>query len=180
MKNSVTRLLTAFALSAVSMAAWSVPISTVETADNLIASANLGNSGDTDVANWVSEQLGTSVTFGEKTECDSGCGWESVTGTSATDLYAFELTNSPAWFLVKTGNGSSIGARHFLFENVGSLDFAVFSLSQLGFASNVTITKVSHVSEFGSTAVPEPSAMALLSLGLIGVALGRRRRPAHA
>lgn len=179
MKKNILSALVALALSSISMAAWSVPISVVESADNLIASANLGKSGDPDVAKWVSDQLGSTVAFGDKTECDSGCGWESVTGAAAIDLYAFELMTPASWFLVKTGTGSESGARHFLFENIGSLEFAVFSLSQLGFSGDVTITKVSHVSEFGSTSVPEPSAVALLGVGLLGLALGRRRKPAR-
>lgn len=175
MNKKILGMLATLAACCVSSAAWSVPISTVVSMDNLIASANLGNSGDDTVANWVSTQLGTTVEFGEKTECDSGCGWQSVTGTGANDVYAFELTSSTGWFLIKTGNGSSTGDRHFLFENVGSLDFAVFSLSQLGFSDRVTITKVSHVSEFGSTPVPEPATVALLGLGILGLALGRKR-----
>jgi len=179
MNKNFLRLL-GLAMTCVSSAAWSIPLSTVESIDRLIASANLNNGGDTYVANWVSDQLGTSVVFGDKTECDAGCGWQSVTGTAATDLYAFDLTTSANWFLVKTGNGSSTGDRYFLFENIGSLDYGVFSLSQLGFSSNVTITKVSHVSEYGSTPVPEPATVALLGLGVLGLALGRKRKPTHA
>ena len=159
-----------------SSTAWSIPIGTVGSIDTLLTSAALGNSGEETETSWVSSVLGFSVTFEDKTDCDDGCGWQSVTGTPATDLYAFDLTGSPSYFLIKTGNGSSTGNTHFLFQNIGSLDYAVFSLSQLGFGSRITISKVSHVTEFGSTPVPEPSTVALLGLGVLGLALGRKRK----
>lgn len=176
MKKNMFKHGIALAALLASSAAWSIPITTVQSIDTLMSSAALGNSGEATEASWVSSILGFSVGFEGKTECEDDCGWQNVTGTSATDLYAFGLDDSPSYFLVKTGTGSSTGNTHFLFQNIGALDYAVFSLSQLGFGGRVTISKVSHVSEFGSTPVPEPATLGLLGLGVLGLGLGRKRK----
>jgi hypothetical protein len=174
MNKNILGLLAALALTA-SAPAWSIPIGAVGSADTLLASTDLGNSGEGTEASWISGVLGFAVSFADKTECEVGCSWEAVTGGGA-GLYALELIDTPNYFLVKTGNGSSTGDTHFLFQNVASLDYAVFSLAQLGFGSRITISKVSHVSEFGSTPVPEPATVGLLGLGVLGLAFGKRRR----
>lgn len=154
--------------------AWSIPIGTVGALDSLVTSANLGNSGEDTEANWVASILGGGpVTFEDRTECDDSCAWESVSGTTFSDVFAFALTSTPAYYLIKTGNGSSTGNTHFLYQNLGALDYAVVRLSEMGFGSKVTISKVSHVTEFNS--VPEPMTLGLFGLGFLGMAFGRKK-----
>jgi PEP-CTERM motif len=180
MKKHSIKSLVAVAALAASSTAWSIPVATVGGLDALIGSTTLAHdSGEAAEAAWASSVLGFTVTFDEKTECD--CSWESV---DETNWFALNFgLDAPAYYLVKTGNGSSIDAdtptdgsdRHFLFSNLNQLQYAVISLTQLGFGGSIDITKVSHVTAFGSTPVPEPTTLALLGLGLLGAAASRRR-----
>jgi hypothetical protein len=161
--------------------AWSIPVSTVGTLDALVSSTTLANSGEATESAWVSSVLGYTVTFEDKTECS--CSWQSVDGTP--DWFALDFgLEAPSYYLVKTGNGSSIDAdspsngsdTHFLFENLSELRYGVISLTQLGFGGTLNIRKVSHVTEFDNVPVPEPTTLTLFGLGLLGAAAGRKRK----
>jgi hypothetical protein len=171
----------ALMLGLASAPAHAIPMSIVGEVDTLIGSASLSNSSEETESSWASGLLGYTVEFDGRTTCPKvGCAWQPVTGSAFSDVYAFDLLDDPGFFLVKTGAGSASGSTHFLFQNVGNLGYGVIRLTaQLGFGSNITVTKISHVTELeggGPVPVPEPGTIALFGFGLLGVAWASRKR----
>jgi hypothetical protein len=162
--------------------AGTISVSVVGNIDNLIASTNLGNSGDMTELDWVKVELGklgvdtTGMTIEDKYA--AGTGWDQVIG-AGTAVYAHQLLDAPEYFLIKTGNVTPGDvARDFLFRNNSELDYAVISLLAMGYERIDKIRGISHIDEFGGgTKVPEPGTLMLLGSGLIGMAvMGRRQR----
>jgi PEP-CTERM motif len=106
--------------------------------------------------------------------------------------FALALDNGPEYYLIKTGAGSSLSSDdpvygcskgqgqdcdHFVFENLGSLDWGVFSLGGLGFGEVTTIEKISHADQYGTTThqVPEPGTLSMFGAGVLSLAWLRRR-----
>jgi len=139
-------------------------------------------SGDAIEKAWIADVLGIpagQLTY-QKIAASGGANWEQISGS--TDLFAFNLGSDPTWFMVKTGAGAPFN--HYLFSNVGNLDWAVVDFNEFGF-DDVNVEKISHVAiadgDGGSddlelTPVPEPASLTMLGLGLSATAAAIRRR----
>jgi hypothetical protein len=124
-------------------------------------------------------------------ECDA-----IIYGTNSVGTYAIGLPEEPAYYLIKTGAGSSLSRStspyacdgsdqsggndcdHFVFQNLASLDWGVFNFASLGFSGSIeSIQKIGHVDQFygDATTVPEPGTISLLGAGLFGLVMLRRR-----
>ena len=144
--------------------------------DTLIGATTLGDSGDDTEKDWIADVLGipsNELTYSKVTS-SGGANWQSLGGS----VFAFDLGSEPGWFMLKTGNGATY--RNFLFENLGSLQYAAIDFNDLGFGS-INIGKISHVSAAGDpTSVPEPVSLAGLGAGLAAIAVKLRRQKPQA
>jgi hypothetical protein len=158
-----------------------IPIGNVGAIDTFLSTASLGNSSEATESAWVASKLGVaSFTFEYKN--NNATSWENVTGTAQNDIWAMGLFADPGYYLLKLGTGNN-GDTHYLFENVGELSWAVIDLSEIlaGQGSSFNFGRVSHISEFDSSNValitnPEPATIALLGIGIVGIAGAEVRR----
>ncbi|MDH5423537.1 MAG: PEP-CTERM sorting domain-containing protein [Gammaproteobacteria bacterium] len=148
--------------------------------DDLYADTYLGNSGDTTELHWVEDTLGLatdSLLFNVKIDTVA-TDWTLVDGTPST--YAFALATDPEYYLIKIGTGNlPLGvSSHYLFTNNSEFSYAVLDLTDICSTctdlSNINIGRISHVGEVFST-VPEPATLALFGMGLLVLAVSRRK-----
>jgi hypothetical protein len=141
--------------------------------DTLKYSGNLGNAGEAAELGWVTSVLGGTYTFEFKDDSLDD-EWFDISNLPA-GRYAHALTSAPDYFLIKTGNIGGTANKHFLYQNLASVDWAVIDLVALGIGST-NIDKISHITGFDGTPVPEPTTMLLFGTGLAGLAGMVRRR----
>ncbi len=161
-------------MASLSCLSWSLSITDVGSIDQFLSSSDLGNSGAATEEAWVESVLGFDVEYNAG-YASSGSDWTLLDGE--TDIYAAELTDTPDYFLIKLGTGGTSLDSHYLFENIGDLAWAVVDFSEAGIdftIQNISIDRMSHVGEFGSINVPEPSSAILFGLGLLGLIFQRR------
>lgn len=127
-----------------------------------------GNPADETI--WVNSILlgiGTGVTVQYEVKTED----VMYFSTDTSDVFAFELVDDSDYFLVKNST------RMALFENLADIDWGVFDTNFLSDAMNIPGDDytISHVTQFNSTAVPEPGMVGLLAIGLLGMVATRRR-----
>ena len=176
--KSLTQLLLLSASFAIATDAWSIPLSTIGGPDTLLAQTSLRNSGAATEVKWIEGVLGLSLTGFDYQQTSVSAGdWESVDDNDG--LFAFELAGPADWFLIKIGNNSGSPSTHFLFDNTFNPYFAVIDLIDMGFSRKniANIGKISHIAAGPDQprTVPEIGSLALMSLGLVGFAVLRRR-----
>lgn len=141
--------------------------------DTFIGKASLPNSGEGTELNWANSLLMETVTFGTKIEQDN-FSWSNM-----NDLSFLSVSGSPAYYLLKFGNGSLQADSHYLFKNEVSLDHIVIDSSDSFFNDlNANEGRLSHITTFNggvtTTSIPEPMTLAILMMALLGIRLMRK------
>lgn len=137
--------------------------------DTYLSEVRLPNSGDATELDWVNSLVDPDTELTAKT---NKVEYFLVDGESS--IYAFNLQNTPEYFLIKNARNTALFLNHDTYD-WGVFDLSLLELDKWNLGSQGKMT-ISHVTEFGNvpTAVPEPGSIALFGLGLVGMAAARR------
>lgn len=179
MMNTLKKLAGIALLGAFVTPAWGYTIGTTDVGDldvlegqtNNLSPCGPGSSETAEVC-WINSILGTSYTTADyiKTEDLS---YAFVDGSDS--IIAFALADAPAHYLIKNARWWAV------LTNVASLDWAVINTALLDAGFNLPCSDedectISHYGRAGGGGdLPEPATLAMLGLGLLGLAVRRRR-----
>ena len=127
----------------------------------------LSNSSPTTETTWVNSVLSSSAITTTFVVKDDPVRYYE---TDTANTFAFSMTSTADYFVIKNATYWA------LYRNQNDLGWGVFDPTLLPSGMNLSSgTTISHVSQFNSTSVPEPSTTLLLGAGLLGFGLYSRK-----